>query len=235
MNLLSLGGNFKTAKNLKAGWISAELSLAPANASGYNVCPNASPGCKAACIGWFSGRNVFQPARDAKIRKTKLFFEDRPEFMRQLVEDLEYLRRKSKKDKLPVCVRLNCYSDIQWEKIGFKEASNHWTHVMEKFREFHFYDYSKILTRATRRGLPPNYHLTFSRSEVNKDHMFMFARDHKEANIAVVFSGPLPETYLNRKVINGDVNDLRFLDPKGVIVGLSAKGAGKKDQSGFIV
>ena len=234
MNLLSLGGNFKTAKNLKAGWISAELSLAPANASGYNVCPNASPGCKAACIGWFSGRNVFQPARDAKIRKTRLFFEDRPEFMRLLVEDLEYLARKSKRDKLPVCVRLNCYSDIPWENITVSEFQGP-ANVMKLFPEFTFYDYTKLMTRANKTKRPPNYHLTFSRSEVNKDYMFMFARDHKEANIAVVFSGPLPETYLNRKVINGDVNDLRFLDPKGVIVGLSAKGAGKKDQSGFIV
>ena len=235
MNLLSLGGNFKTAKNLKAGWISAELSLAPANASGYNVCPNASPGCKAACIGWFSSRNVFQPARDAKIRKTKLFFEDRPEFMRLLVEDLEYLERKSKRDKLPVCIRLNCYSDIAWESIGFKEGSDHWPHIMSKFPEFKFYDYTKLLKRANRNMMPSNYHLTFSRSEVNHKYLVSFRHDYPAANIAVVFSGPLPETYLSRKVINGDVNDLRFLDPKGVIVGLSAKGAGKKDQSGFIV
>jgi hypothetical protein len=35
-------------------------------------------------------------------------------------------------------------------------------------------------------------------------------------------------------VFNGDESDLRFLDPKGVIVGLYAKGKAKKDTSGFV-
>ena len=53
-------------------------------------------------------------------------------------------------------------------------------------------------------------------------------------NVAVVFH-KLPETYLGRPVINGDETDLRFLDPKGVVVGLKAKGKAKKDTSGFVV
>jgi len=28
---------------------------------------------------------------------------------------------------------------------------------------------------------------------------------------------------------------LRFLDPKGVVVGLKAKGAAKRDKSGFVI
>jgi hypothetical protein len=36
-------------------------------------------------------------------------------------------------------------------------------------------------------------------------------------------------TYEGFPVIDGDVNDLRFLDPKGVVVGLKAKGDAKKD------
>ena len=57
-------------------------------------------------------------------------------------------------------------------------------------------------------------------------------------NVAVVFgvkkSQPLPDTYNGRKVINGDESDLRFLDPRGVVVGLYAKGKAKKDTSGFV-
>jgi hypothetical protein len=53
-------------------------------------------------------------------------------------------------------------------------------------------------------------------------------------NVAVVFN-ELPETYLGKPVINGDESDLRFLDPKGVIVGLKAKGKAIKDDSGFVV
>ena len=36
-------------------------------------------------------------------------------------------------------------------------------------------------------------------------------------------------------VVNGDESDLRFLDPKGVIVHLYAKGKARKDASGFVV
>jgi hypothetical protein len=45
----------------------------------------------------------------------------------------------------------------------------------------------------------------------------------------------LPETYFGKIVVNGDETDLRFLDPKGVIVGLKAKGKAKKDTTGFVV
>jgi hypothetical protein len=40
---------------------------------------------------------------------------------------------------------------------------------------------------------------------------------------------------MGRPVIDGRVTDLRFLDPVGVWVGLSALGKGKKDTSGFVV
>jgi hypothetical protein len=35
--------------------------------------------------------------------------------------------------------------------------------------------------------------------------------------------------------IDGDRDDMRFLDPKGVVVALYAKGKAKQDQSGFVV
>jgi hypothetical protein len=36
-------------------------------------------------------------------------------------------------------------------------------------------------------------------------------------------------------VFNADETDLRFLDPKGVVLGLKAKGRAKKDTTGFVV
>jgi hypothetical protein len=59
-------------------------------------------------------------------------------------------------------------------------------------------------------------------------------RTSSDMNIAVVFD-KLPATFLGRPVINGDETDLRFLDPRRVIVGLKAKGKAKKDYSGFTV
>jgi hypothetical protein len=61
-------------------------------------------------------------------------------------------------------------------------------------------------------------------------------------NVAVVFavarSKPLPATFTiggqSFPVNNGDETDLRFLDAKGVIVGLRAKGKARKDTTGFV-
>ena len=50
----------------------------------------------------------------------------------------------------------------------------------------------------------------------------------KGANVAVVFKDKLPKTWMDRKVIDGDAHDLRFKDPRGVVVGLVAKGLGRK-------
>jgi hypothetical protein len=57
------------------------------------------------------------------------------------------------------------------------------------------------------------------------------------ANIAVVFrdKNKIPKVFKGRPVINGDNDDLRFLDPEGVVVALYAKGKAKKDTSGFVI
>ena len=54
-------------------------------------------------------------------------------------------------------------------------------------------------------------------------------------NPVVVFNGAFPDTFLGKKVVDGDTNDLRFLDDSGIVVGLKAKGSAKKDTSGFVV
>jgi hypothetical protein len=52
-------------------------------------------------------------------------------------------------------------------------------------------------------------------------------------NVAMVFD-KLPDSYMGLQVINADETDLRFLDPKGCIAGLKAKGRAKKDTTGFV-
>jgi hypothetical protein len=51
----------------------------------------------------------------------------------------------------------------------------------------------------------------------------------------VVFRNALPATFLGLPVINGDESDIRPYDPRGVVVGLKAKGSAKHDTSGFVV
>ena len=58
----------------------------------------------------------------------------------------------------------------------------------------------------------------------------------------MVFRNTPPETYKGYKVINGDLHDMRFTDPKNVIVGLKEKlhlnpktGKKEKDTKGFVI
>jgi hypothetical protein len=81
-----------------------------------------------------------------------------------------------------------------------------------------------------------NYQLTFSNADGNDaDVAKAIASGY---NIATVFglkkTQPMPATYMGLPVFNGDESDLRFLDPKGVVVGLYAKGKAKKDTTGFV-
>ena len=93
-------------------------------------------------------------------------------------------------------------------------------------------------TQKIRAGLnascPQITDLTFSRSETNEtDAIKILESGH---NVAVVFAGNMPEAWNGYRVINGDEHDLRHLDPKGVVVGLTPKGnKAKRDTSGFVV
>ena len=81
--------------------------------------------------------------------------------------------------------------------------------------------------------MPANYHLTFSRSESNEP--LVAAVLASGGNVAVVFRGKLPKKWKNKRVVSGDESDLRFNDPKNVVIGLVEKGKAKKDFSGFVV
>jgi hypothetical protein len=125
----------------------------------------------------------------------------------------------------------NWYTDdaIDWTKFNLKDDLEH-IDIFEYFRDVQFYDYTKR-PRAAVRNDHRNYHITFSDSGDNQEHI---DSQLNHTNIATVFFGKvLPEIFKGKRVINGDESDLRFLDPKGVIVGLLAKGKAKKDTLGF--
>ena len=224
MKLLN-GGNHKTVKGESFGWKTYGLHLSPFNISGNNVCPNASTGCAAACLNT-AGRGAMRNVQEARIRKTQFFFNDREGFLRQLFKEIKSSIKSATRKELNSCFSLNLTSDIAWER-----------YIIPAFKNHQFYDYTKSKTRMRRflQGkLPENYHLTFSRSEDTKDS------EVKEfcsagGNVAVVFRGHLPSEWKGIKVINGDTTDLRFQDEQGGIVGLVAKGLGKKDETGFVV
>lgn len=228
--MLLTKSNTKISKGEELGYKTHGIHLAPAKLSGRNVCPNASTGCAASCLN-VSGQGYYKRVQDARIKKTKYFFAEREKFMAELKTEIETSIRRAKKNGMTPCFRLNLTSDLAWESIKINGKS-----LVETFPDVQFYDYTKSAQRMMRfltGDFPKNYHLTFSRSESNHAHCEIVAA--MGGNVAVVFRGALPKTYMGRKVVSGDKNDLRFLDKKGVIVGLVEKGVARKDKSGFVV
>ncbi len=223
MKLLTVE-NAKTIKGESLGYLTGILYLAPANESGVmNVCPMATAGCMADCL-YTAGRGVFQQIKDARIKKTKWLATDRAGFVAQLRKDIVSLARKAERDGLTAAVRVNGTSDLAW--LAMQMAG--------EFPAIQFYDYTKLPKPWQR--VSPNYHLAFSLSESNFSDA-MLALEHG-VNVAVVFNTkkgqPLPETWNGYTVIDGDHHDLRFLDDRGVIVGLRAKGKARKSVTGFV-
>ena len=239
MNLLSVG-NPKTLKGMVQGYNTYILHLAPADLSGYEVCAKRTAGCTVACLnlagrgGMFKKGETTNTIQLARIRKTKLFFADRDIFMAQLIADIKLAIKQSERQGLIPVIRLNGTSDLAWEKYGFTDNGVFYTNIFARFPNIQFYDYTKILGRKIKSIA--NYHLTFSNADGNEvDVAKAITQGY---NIATVFgikkSLPMPATYMDMPVFNGDESDLRFLDPKGVIVGLYAKGKAKKDTTGFV-
>jgi hypothetical protein len=229
--------NAKTTKGESLGFITGILYLAPARESGaINVCPHASKGCKASCL-FTAGRGAFDNVRNARVRKTLEFVEDRVAFVDRLADDILSLIRKAAHEKLVPCVRLNGTSDLPWEKLKTSAGKT----LMETFPKIQFYDYTKSAERAIASvaslAWPSNYNLTFSRSETNWADCLNVLR--AGGKIAAVFdiarNQELPLWHDGFPVIDGDKSDLRFQDGNGLIVGLRAKGDAKRDTSGFVI
>jgi hypothetical protein len=240
-NLLSIDTNAKTVKGQKLGYVTAILYLAPHKISGKNLCPFASKGCAKACL-YSAGRGKFSNVQLARINKAKFFLADRFAFVDQLAKEIDKLYKKYG-NKL--VIRLNGTSDIPWEeiKVSLPLKNGHYNNLFERFPHVQFYDYTKSPKRM---GLNyPNYHLTFSRSEdlKNIEHARKFLL--QGLNVATVVNSDLYFELLNNdqilindkkiNIIDGDSNDLRFLDPANSLVVLKAKGDAKKDKSGFTV
>jgi hypothetical protein len=239
MKLLSTG-NPKVLKGMSQGYNTYILHLAPANLSGYETCAKRTLGCTEACLnlagrgGMFKRGENTNVIQQARIRKTKMFFENRVEFMTTLVKDIELGIKQSKKMELVPVFRLNGTSDLSWEKYEVVRNGKLFRNIFTAFPEVQFYDYTKVLGRKVKEY--SNYQLTFSAADGNDSDVLKAMNEG--LNVAVVFgikkTLPMPVDYLNRPVFNGDESDLRFLDPKGVIVGLYAKGKAKKDTTGFV-
>lgn len=266
-NLLTMG-NPKLMKGLKKTWLPLCLMMSPAKRSGYEVCPYRTVGCTRLCLNTAGkgGMGVKQQGAEklvnkiqlARIRRTHLFFEERETFWLRLIDEIRlaqqlakewqystskaghaYFTKRKTMPAMQLCIRLNGTSDIAWERIPVEYYGQRYPNIMYVFPEIQFYDYTKI----PRRFRPPgNYSLLFSQSEDPRS--IEWSEDYYKhgVNTAVVFSTArgwdLPHEYRGRRVLDADMDDLRFLDPPNVIAGLRAKGLAREPwavQNGFVV
>ena len=209
-----------SAKAIKAGeygYRNAIMYLAPhAIAGAGNLCPHASEGCKAACLGYYSGQagmvsrdSDLNSVRKSRIDKAQQFMRNRAAFMLMVARGIAFNAMRAKREKLTLAVRLNGSSDIAFEGVALvlsvadaelinKTANGalevtpgFYRNIFAVFPSIQFLDYTKNPQRMAR-ALPPNYHLTFSRSESNDAQARAVLASG--GNVAAVFD-KLPDTY----------------------------------------
>lgn len=248
--------NAKTTKGEALGYITGISYLAPANESGVmNTCTFATVECEDVCI-YKQGRGAFTSTIKARIAKTVFLHEHREDFLASLRFDIESLRLKA--SKLRFCatcativkartasgrerrncrkcgealvavkfaVRINGTSDLAWIPMQ----------MSAEFPDVEFYDYTKLPKPYLRAR--SNYAITFSHTGYNvAECLDALSRG---VNVAVAFAVkrglPMPEMWNGYTVIDGDTHDLRFIDARGVVVGLRGKGVSWKTPSAFMV
>jgi hypothetical protein len=241
MSLLSNAKtNPKTAKQLEEfGYEAVIHHMCPDDlADGTRtVCPNSTPGCRRGCLNT-SGRSQITGdlttdnlemymIHRSRIGKTLDFFDDRQGYAWKLTKELINLEARALKKKLLPVARLNGTSDVPWE-----------TYIsMEAFSNTKFYDYTKGEQRFRRfldGDLPANYDLTYSYHEQTAPQVVTHFTN-RGGNVAVVFRKEIPDEFQGIEVVSGMEHDFRFMDKKGCVVGLIARGRAKADTTGFVV
>ena len=208
------------------------IYLAPAtlardeNHPHLNVCPF-SKNCAKSCLNG-SGHNKcdilargieHSKTNRSRIKKTHLFYDDRELFMSILLHELERYKMKAIQMDMDFAVRLNCTSDLSPELFVFNGMN-----ILELYPNVMFYDYTKEPKRLNTQKKYDNYDVTFSFDGENWDICEKYLKEG--GKVAVVFdchSGKeqiLPKFYKGYKVIDGNNNDMRYLNEGGTIIGL---------------
>ena len=218
--------NAKTAKNARKSLI---LYLAPfdQNSKGVNVCAMATAGCIHGCLFRTGLASIYKTINEARVARTEYMLSDRRTFINQIIDEIN---RKAKRTEGDLAVRLNGTSDMKLVEMAIATGRTIAPNIV-------FYDYSKIPNKVGERTLSSGhrYMVTFSRSEKNEDDVIKHVQSGGIG--AVVFIDKIPTTWKGLPVIDGDSRDDLMLDaPKGVILGLKAKGKdAKADTTGFVV
>ena len=234
-----LGSVNLTTKHAKAydyDELTYSLYLAPAKMSGYEVCPKRNEECTSLCLNE-SGMNRIDVRKntinESRIKKTKLFFEEREFFVNWLIDEISITKKKAENLGYKFSVRLNNTSDISPE-LFYTTVDGKKKNLLEIFPDVQFYDYTKVYNRIKLTKKYPNYDLTFSFSGYNFEECIESLNN--DVRVAVVFK-KVPEKFWGYNVIDGDKYDMRYKDSTNVIVGLKFKTVRNKikEQYKFVV
>ena len=207
----------------KSGTLTYGLYLAPWKLSGHQVCAGGRH-CHEFCLNGSGQNKIDILARGdmskinvSRIKKTRLFYQNRPLFMRILVNEIRKAQNRARSLNMPFSVRLNCTSDLSPELFIDPETG---LNILQLFSDVQFYDYTKVPNRINLLGKYPNYDLTFSYDGYNWKTAESFL--NSGGRVAVVFmrQDKLPESFADYPVIDGNTYDMRYLDPGRCIVGL---------------
>ena len=219
----SVAQSMKMRLSYEKGTVTYCLYLAPADMSGYNVCPN-SQYCREFCLNGSGQNKCDQLSRGvegslinrSRIKKTKMFYEDRDTFMRLLIHELKKYQAQAAKKGMEFSVRLNGTSDLS--PVLFKDPETG-KNLLELFPNIQFYDYTKVYSRIKLMQQYPNYDLTLSYNGYNWDECEKFLNEGGKVAV-VFFSEKLPKSFHGFPIVDGNTYDMRYLDPAKHIVGL---------------
>jgi len=237
----------KFQKAMGFGYFNAGHHLAPAKLSGHNVCPDSSPECRALCLNQAGQGEAYllradgsQQVQQARVKRTHMFQADKVAYVDRLKHEVGLMVRRAKREGMTLCMRLNATSDLPWERLKGTDGKT----VLEAYPSIQFYDYTKSQKRALafmNGDLPANYFLTFSRDERPKSEAFALTYLALGGRVALCLRIPkkqaIPATWHGFPCKDGDLHDLRFLDPEATVTVLRPKGskALKAVESGFVI
>jgi len=234
-SIVTIGQDAKTSKGEKLGIRTAVTYLAPHKLSGLNVCPMADvANCALPCL-FSAGRGAMPSVMCSRLRRT-LVLQQLPEvFLERLKRDLVRHCKACQRDGVTPAYRPNGTSDIRFE--NWPEWVSMVSALVDQYG-LKVYDYTKI---PNRRALSW-YDLTYSYSGTPGYAPFVAKAVAAGMRLAVVFRDYATverliangDTFQGLPIIHGDDTDARFLEPVAAVA-LYAKGAAKRDQSGFVV
>ena len=172
----------------------------------------------------------------SRLRRT-LVLQQLPElFLERLERDLVRHCKACQRDGVTPAYRPNGTSDIRFENWP------EWVAMVGALVDQYglkVYDYTKIPNRRVLSW----YDLTYSYSGTPGYAPFVAKAVAAGMRLAVVFRDYATverlidngDTFQGLSIVHGDDTDARFIEKHGVAVALNAKGAAKRDQSGFVV